>query len=219
MAEFAWSDGRHLTEAEERVIRELADGAPGPWVATKRSAVNHLIALKVVAPPDPPLPMRLTGLGRHIAANYLGLEIAEGPANCPLVTGLRPCECDLPRCPVCNYTEHDARFEGDHHLCRGVIPAAGGGALTAFAGVPCRVCGVTRAEHAPVDRSHHNYVLDEAALEAVAVGLATMLRAAIECEGDADDFGSVAERAEAALARARALGIAAPAGEASEVGQ
>lgn len=42
--------------------------------------------------------------------------------NCPLVTGQRPCECDLPRCPVCNYTEHDARFERDHHLCRGVIP-------------------------------------------------------------------------------------------------
>lgn len=42
--------------------------------------------------------------------------------NCPLVTGLRPCECDLPRCPVCNYTKHDAQFEMDHNLCYGRIP-------------------------------------------------------------------------------------------------
>lgn len=38
--------------------------------------------------------------------------------NCPLITGLRPCECpDLPRCKGCGYTAHDKRFEGDHHLC------------------------------------------------------------------------------------------------------
>jgi hypothetical protein len=43
-------------------------------------------------------------------------------ANCPLETGLRPCMCDIPRCPVCNYTTHDAAFEGDHHLCKGKIP-------------------------------------------------------------------------------------------------
>jgi len=42
--------------------------------------------------------------------------------NCPLQTGLRPCECDLPRCPVCNYTDHDARFECDHWHCGGAIP-------------------------------------------------------------------------------------------------
>jgi hypothetical protein len=42
--------------------------------------------------------------------------------NCPLVTGLRPCMCDLPRCPECNYTKHDAQFEGDHHICPGTIP-------------------------------------------------------------------------------------------------
>lgn len=47
-----------------------------------------------------------------------------GAKNCPLVSGLRPCECDLPRCTVCNYTEHDARFEMDHHLCPGAIPAS-----------------------------------------------------------------------------------------------
>ena len=42
--------------------------------------------------------------------------------NCPLLTGLRPCPCDLPRCAACGYTKHDAAFEMDHHLCRGVIP-------------------------------------------------------------------------------------------------
>lgn len=42
--------------------------------------------------------------------------------NCPLETGLRPCECDLPRCPVCNYTRHDAAFEMDHATCSGTIP-------------------------------------------------------------------------------------------------
>lgn len=42
--------------------------------------------------------------------------------NCPLITGLRPCECNLPRCPKCNYTKHDAQFEGDHHNCNGKIP-------------------------------------------------------------------------------------------------
>lgn len=33
------------------------------------------------------------------------------------------CECpDMPHCAECGYTEHDARFHGDHHLCPGVIP-------------------------------------------------------------------------------------------------
>lgn len=41
--------------------------------------------------------------------------------NCPLETGLRPCMCDLPRCPVCGYTKHDAQFEGDHFVCIGKI--------------------------------------------------------------------------------------------------
>jgi len=44
--------------------------------------------------------------------------------NCPLRTGLRPCQCDLPRCPSCGYTKHDAEFEGDHGLCGGSIPKA-----------------------------------------------------------------------------------------------
>ena len=43
--------------------------------------------------------------------------------NCPLETGLRPCMCNMPRCPVCNYTAHDATFEGDHRLCKGTIPS------------------------------------------------------------------------------------------------
>jgi hypothetical protein len=43
--------------------------------------------------------------------------------NCPLRTGLIPCECDLPRCPECNYTKHDAAFEfAGHRPCRGFIP-------------------------------------------------------------------------------------------------
>lgn len=42
--------------------------------------------------------------------------------NCPLRTGLRPCECDLPRCKACGYTKHDAAFEGDHVRCPGKIP-------------------------------------------------------------------------------------------------
>lgn len=46
--------------------------------------------------------------------------------NCPLRTGLRPCDCDLPRCPICNYTEHDAAFEADHALCPGRIPSVDG---------------------------------------------------------------------------------------------
>ena len=47
--------------------------------------------------------------------------------NCPLVTGMRPCQCDLPRCSRCSYTDHDARFELDHTICErqgGVIPAS-----------------------------------------------------------------------------------------------
>ena len=46
----------------------------------------------------------------------------EQKPNCPLETGLRPCICELPRCPVCGYTKHDASFEGDHHICKGRIP-------------------------------------------------------------------------------------------------
>lgn len=51
-------------------------------------------------------------------------EASRAPApNCPLETGVRPCECEgMPRCPVCNYTEHDAEFEGDHARCPGRIP-------------------------------------------------------------------------------------------------
>ncbi len=48
---------------------------------------------------------------------------AAPPTSCPLVSGLRPCMCEgLPRCPQCNYTKHDAAFEGDHDRCRGRIP-------------------------------------------------------------------------------------------------
>lgn len=47
--------------------------------------------------------------------------------NCPLRTGLRPCMCDLPRCPECGYTEHDVRFEGDHYLCPGTVPLSDSG--------------------------------------------------------------------------------------------
>jgi hypothetical protein len=57
--------------------------------------------------------------------------------NCPLETGLRPCECDLPRCTRCGYTEHDARFEGDHHNCGGAIPPQG------F----CPECGAAAPHH------------------------------------------------------------------------
>ena len=33
------------------------------------------------------------------------------------------CECsDMPRCPKCGYTEHDAAYLMDHHLCDGTIP-------------------------------------------------------------------------------------------------
>ena len=54
-------------------------------------------------------------------------EPAEAPArlNCPLESGAGPCECDLPRCPVCGYTEHDARFHQDHERCEGEIPEVG----------------------------------------------------------------------------------------------
>lgn len=46
------------------------------------------------------------------------------PPNCPLRTGARPCMCDLPRCPECGYTKHDAQFECDHARCGGTIPPA-----------------------------------------------------------------------------------------------
>lgn len=33
------------------------------------------------------------------------------------------CDCvGLPRCPVCNYSAHDAEFHADHFGCAGVIP-------------------------------------------------------------------------------------------------
>ena len=38
---------------------------------------------------------------------------------------LRPgvCNCPkMPRCPVCNYTAHDAAYLMDHYLCKGRIP-------------------------------------------------------------------------------------------------
>lgn len=42
--------------------------------------------------------------------------------SCPnLSRGIRPCTCDLPRCPKCGYTRHDAHFEMDHRLCDGAI--------------------------------------------------------------------------------------------------
>lgn len=49
-------------------------------------------------------------------------DILSESSNCPLKTGLRPCQCHLPRCPVCNYTKHDAQFEMDHSACSGTIP-------------------------------------------------------------------------------------------------
>lgn len=58
-------------------------------------------------------------------SGYPGRTTSPSPAatpNCPLSTGLRPCECDMPRCPECGYTEHDAQFEMDHHVCPGTIP-------------------------------------------------------------------------------------------------
>lgn len=45
-------------------------------------------------------------------------------ANCPLETGLRPCMCDLPRCPLCSYSDHDERFAMNHSACKGQIPDA-----------------------------------------------------------------------------------------------
>lgn len=36
--------------------------------------------------------------------------------------GVQPCPCDLPRCPFCNYTRHDAAFNMDHQVCAGAIP-------------------------------------------------------------------------------------------------
>ena len=32
------------------------------------------------------------------------------------------CTCDLPHCPLCGYTRHDAAHLMDHRLCKGVIP-------------------------------------------------------------------------------------------------
>lgn len=61
--------------------------------------------------------------------------------NCPLATGLRPCQHDIPRCPKCNYTDHDARFELDHSTCGGLIPP-----LPIV--VHCPKCGV---QHIDVD--------------------------------------------------------------------
>ena len=55
-------------------------------------------------------------------ADHLRQEAKEAAPNCPLKTGMRPCLCDLPRCPKCNYTKHDAAFEQDHRFCSGIIP-------------------------------------------------------------------------------------------------
>lgn len=68
------------------------------------------------------------------------------PGNCPLVTGLRPCECSLPRCPKCGYTAHDARFEGDHFLCSGTIPGAGTIPVVAKGASPLPCCCLTGAD-------------------------------------------------------------------------
>lgn len=43
--------------------------------------------------------------------------------DCPnLSRNINPCECDLPRCPRCGYTRHDASFQLDHRMCPGRIP-------------------------------------------------------------------------------------------------
>jgi hypothetical protein len=74
MSEFAWSDGTAMTQAEERCIRELATGERQ---AMPLPVVQHLHALKVIAPHDPALPTHLTGLGRIIAVQYLGVRLVE----------------------------------------------------------------------------------------------------------------------------------------------
>jgi len=64
--------------------------------------------------------------------------------NCPLVTGLRPCQCEgRPRCPRCNYSDHDAAFENDHHICDGTIgpPAAPPATGEAATGIGCACNG------------------------------------------------------------------------------
>lgn len=43
--------------------------------------------------------------------------------DCSTLHDGRVCECDLPRCPSCGYTQHDAAFHLDHDLCLGTIPA------------------------------------------------------------------------------------------------
>lgn len=55
--------------------------------------------------------------------------------NCPLVSGEGPCECALPRCVQCGYTEHDAAFQLDHHLCGGLIPANTEGRFISIVGL------------------------------------------------------------------------------------
>lgn len=60
--------------------------------------------------------------------------------NCPLETYLRPCMCpDMPRCPECGYTQHDADAEGDHHLCGGAIPEKALPMKSTL--LPCPFCG------------------------------------------------------------------------------
>lgn len=58
---------------------------------------------------------------------YQDFEEPDDPnPNCPLVTGMIPCMCDLPRCPICNYySKHDAAYHMDHDLCSGTIPGEG----------------------------------------------------------------------------------------------
>lgn len=67
-------------------------------------------------------PEALPRIGQQITRSSTVIATS-GKPNCPLETGLRPCMCEgLPRCPICNYSAHDAAFEMDHASCSGRIP-------------------------------------------------------------------------------------------------
>lgn len=126
---------REITSATRLVLYAEAGDFPLKGALVEVGvALGTGVPVYVVAP-DVPISPDFRPLGSWLAHPLVTIEpnllhamgllppLADPIANCPLVTGLRPCMCDLPRCPTCNYSDHDARFEMDHGSCSGVIPA------------------------------------------------------------------------------------------------
>lgn len=118
--------GIRIVELKETIDRLRTHGSP--WRRERAQVVRYLDAR--MTPVDPREVAGAIERGDHWADCYretpsrtatgltgdpnpgYDLRVPNPEPNCPLTTGLRPCLCDLPRCPVCGYTRHEGRGVG-----------------------------------------------------------------------------------------------------------